>query len=169
MVQPSEFNLGDYVVYPSHGVAQIKKIEEQQVAGMEVKLYVLDFKDSKMTVSVPLSRAVKLGLRSLSSAEDISKALNTLRKKAKISRGMWSKRAQEYDSKINSGNIISLAEVVRDLHRGVENPERSYSERVIYENALHRFAGEIAAIEQIDPNQATKKVVDMLSAKKAAA
>ncbi len=167
MSSNTEFKLDDYVVYPTHGVGKIMGVEKQSIAGHELSLYVIFFEKDKMTLRVPVSRAKIAGLRSLSNDDDIKKAFVILKKKAKISRGMWSKRAQEYESKINSGNIAYIAEVVRDLHRNVDHPERSYSERVIYESALNRFAGEIAAIKKIDTNSAVQDVLEFL-VKKAA-
>ncbi|NDF11321.1 MAG: CarD family transcriptional regulator [Proteobacteria bacterium] len=149
----------DKVVYPTHGVGTVVGIEAQAIAGTEVKLVAVMFEKDKMTLRIPLIRAEQSGLRKLSSQSELDKVRSTLKGRAKTSRGMWSRRAKEYESKINSGNIVSLAEVVRDLHKNVDDPDRSYSERVIYENALNRLAGEFAAVENIDLIQATTKLV----------
>lgn len=162
-----EFGVGCYVVYPTHGVGRITGIEKQIIGGHELSLYVISFEKDKMTLRVPVTRAKVTGLRPVSSDGEIGVALDTLRKKAKVARGMWSKRAQEYESKINSGNIVYLAEVVRDLHKNVDHPERSYSERVIYENAFSRLVREIAAVEEIAPETATEKLIKVLSKKAA--
>lgn len=166
-INKEEFGVGSYVVYPTHGVGRITGIEKQSIGGHELSLYVIAFDKDKMILRVPVTRAKVTGLRPVSSDNEIDQALDTLRKKAKVARGMWSKRAQEYESKINSGNIVYLAEVVRDLHKNVDHPERSYSERVIYENAFNRLAREIAAVEEVDPQTATEKLIKVLSKKAA--
>jgi len=153
----SDFNLktGTKVVYPAHGVGEVNGIETQVIGGSEITAYVVVFEKDKMKLRIPVVRAESSGLRPLCSVNELDKVRSTLKGRARTSRGMWSRRAKEYESKINSGNIISLAEVVRDLHKNVDDPDRSYSERVIYENALHRLAGEISAVENIDILQAT--------------
>jgi CarD family transcriptional regulator len=158
----SVFKVSDKVVYPTHGVGLIRGLEGQEIGGQKVELLVVAFEKDKMTLRIPLTRAQESGLRKLSSNEDLDRVRKTLRSRAKISRGMWSRRAKEYESKINSGCIVSLAEVVRDLHKNVDDPDRSYSERVIYENALNRLVGEFAAIENIDHDQATKRVLNVI-------
>lgn len=162
MAERLEFNVGDNVVYPAHGVGSVTGIEKQVIAGFEVKLYVVSFTKEKMILRIPVNTAKKSGLRSLSNNDEVKGVLKTLKSKAKTSRGMWSRRAKEYESKINSGNIISIAEVVRDLHKNIDDPDRSYSERVIYESALERLAGEIAAVQKIDATQAANNVVKAL-------
>lgn len=163
MAKATEFKVDDFVVYPTHGVGRIVGIEKQKIGDHELNLYVIAFDKDKMILRVPVTRAAVTGLRHLSDGDDVEKAFGALKKKAKVARGMWSKRAQEYEAKINSGNIVYLAEVVRDLHRNVDHPERSYSERVIYESALNRFAGEIAAIEKINLDEAAKRVISFLA------
>jgi CarD family transcriptional regulator len=163
------FNIGDFVVYPTHGVGRITGMETQEIGEMEIQLFVIAFDKEKMTLRVPITRAKAAGLRHVSDMDQIKKAMSTLKGKAKISRGMWSRRAQEYEAKINSGNIISIAEVVRDLHKNVDQSERSYSERMIYESALGRLAGEVAASEAIDPKDASERLVKMLRAQHAKA
>lgn len=161
-----EFSVGDTVVYPSHGVGQITGEEVQEIAGHELKLYVIAFEKDKMILRVPMNRAVKAGLRQLSTTDEFKKAIVTLKGKAKIARGMWSKRAQEYETKINSGNVVAISEVLRDLHRNVDDPNRSYSERMIYESALERFTHEYAAAESIGLDLATQKVAELLETAK---
>lgn len=162
----SNFSIGDKVVYPSHGVGQIINEEIQSIAGTEVKMYVIDFMKDKMKLRVPVGRAGASGLRVLSNDNEMEKAVVILKGKSKPGRGMWSRRAQEYENKINSGNILSVAEVVRDLHKNVEDPERSYSERVIYESALSRLAGEFAAVNDVGMEEATNSIISILKSKK---
>jgi CarD family transcriptional regulator len=163
----AEFRIGGKVVYPAHGVGQIVDQETQQVAGVDLSVYVISFEKDKMTLRVPVKRAGASGLRVLSNDNDVQKAIQTLKGRAKPGRGMWSRRAQEYEGKINSGNIVSIAEVVRDLHKNVDDPDRSYSERVIYESALNRLAGEFAAVNQVDVTDATSKLITILKSRKA--
>jgi CarD family transcriptional regulator len=150
------------VVYPAHGVGQIISIEEQQIAGISLELFVISFEKDKMTLRVPTDKAVQIGMRSLSSPDVILKAMTTLKGKAKVKRAMWSRRAQEYEQKINSGDLIAIAEVVRDLHRNDDQREQSYSERQLYEAALERLTREVAAVDNGDEAAATKRVDDVL-------
>ena len=149
-----EFSVGDHVVYPAHGVGQVQGIETQEVAGLSLEVYVITFEHEKMTLRVPTGKARSSGLRSLAEGNVVSQALTTLKGRARVKRTMWSRRAQEYEAKINSGDLISIAEVVRDLHRAENQPEQSYSERQLYESALDRMAREVAAIERIDRDAA---------------
>ena len=149
-----EFSVGDHVVYPAHGVGEVKGVETQAVAGMSLEVYVITFDHEKMTLRVPTKKAVGSGLRPLAANDVVSQALTTLKGRARVKRTMWSRRAQEYEAKINSGDLISIAEVVRDLHRAENQPEQSYSERQLYESALDRMAREVAAIERIDRDAA---------------
>ncbi|MCC7266307.1 MAG: CarD family transcriptional regulator [Caulobacteraceae bacterium] len=149
-----EFSVGDHVVYPAHGVGQIQEVETQEVAGYSLEVYVITFEHEKMTLRVPTKKAVTSGLRPLAANDVVTKALTTLKGRARVKRTMWSRRAQEYEAKINSGDLISIAEVVRDLHRAENQPEQSYSERQLYESALDRMAREVAAIEKIDRDAA---------------
>ena len=164
--QPSgkkaSFTVGEYVVYPTHGVGKIMGHESEKIGDFELKVFVIAFEKDKMTLRVPVGRAEAAGLRSISSNDQISKALATLKGRAKIARGMWSRRAQEYEAKINSGNLVAIAEVVRDLHKNVDQSERSYSERMIYETALHRLSGEVAASERVDVKEAQDKLLVVL-------
>ena len=148
------FNVGQHVVYPAHGVGRVTAVETQNVAGMKLEVFVVAFEQDKLILRVPTNKAASSGMRSLASARVVGDALKTLGGKARIKRTMWSRRAQEYVAKINSGNLISIAEVVRDLHRAEDQPDQSYSERQLYESALDRMAREVAAIERIDRDAA---------------
>ena len=158
----SEFSPNEYVVYPAHGVGKIVSIEEQEIAGISLELFVISFEKDKMTSRVPTHKATEIGMRALSSPDVILKAMTTLKGKAKVKRAMWSRRAQEYEQKINSGDLIAIAEVVRDLHRNDDQREQSYSERQLYEAALERLTREVAAVEDGDEAAAVKKVDDVL-------
>ncbi len=152
-----EFRPNDFVVYPAHGVGKIISIEEQQIAGIQLELFVISFEKDKMTLRVPTHKAV-----------EITKALDTLKGKAKVKRAMWSRRAQEYEQKINSGDLLSIAEVVRDLHRADDQREQSYSERQLYEAALERLTREVAAVSGVDEAGAAKQVDSVLVGRVAA-
>ncbi|WP_036558414.1 CarD family transcriptional regulator [Actibacterium ureilyticum] len=158
----TEFRPNDYVVYPAHGVGQIVSIEEQEIAGIALELFVISFEKDKMTLRVPTNKAEEVGMRSLSSPDIVDKAMTTLKGKAKVKRAMWSRRAQEYEQKINSGDLISIAEVVRDLHRTDDQREQSYSERQLYEAALERLTREVAAVSGLDEVKAQQHVDDVL-------
>ncbi len=162
-----EFRPNDYVVYPAHGVGQIISIEEQEVAGFKLELFVISFEKDKMTLRVPTNKITESGLRSLSSPDVIDQAMKTLKGKAKVKRAMWSRRAQEYEQKINSGDLISIAEVVRDLHRTDDQREQSYSERQLYEAALDRLTREVAAVSGADEISAAKQVDEVLTSRAA--
>ncbi len=167
--QKALYKVGNYVVYPTHGVGKIMAEETQMIGEIELRMLVISFEKDKMTLRVPLSRASAAGLRPVSSVEQMKKVFLTLKSRSRTSRGMWSRRAQEYETKINSGNIHYIAEVVRDLHQNVDQSERSYSERMIYESALARLVGELAACEGTDYKTATDKLMKLLRAKVAAA
>jgi CarD family transcriptional regulator len=158
----SEFRPNEFVVYPAHGVGQIVSIEEQEIAGLKLELFVISFEKEKMTLRVPTNKAATVGMRSLSSPEIVTKALATLKGKARVKRAMWSRRAQEYEQKINSGDLLAIAEVVRDLHRSDDQREQSYSERQLYEAALERLTREVAAVAGGDEANAQKQVNDVL-------
>lgn len=158
-----EFRPNDFVVYPAHGVGKIISIEEQQIAGIQLELFVISFEKDKMTLRVPTHKAIDIGMRALSAPDVVTKALDTLKGKAKVKRAMWSRRAQEYEAKINSGDLVSIAEVTRDLFRPDDQPEQSYSERQIFEAASSRLAREIAAMEEIDEKAAQAKILDILN------
>lgn len=157
------FKLKEFVVYPAHGVGQIETVETMEVAGTKLELFIIAFEKDKMTLRVPTAKAISIGMRSLSSPDIVDNAMNTLRGKARIKRTMWSRRAQEYEAKINSGDLISIAEVVRDLYRGDGQPEQSYSERQLYEAALDRMAREVAAVGQIEEEAAVRQLETVLT------
>ena len=157
-----DFRPNEYVVYPAHGVGQIVSIEEQEVAGLTLELFVISFEKDKMTLRVPTHKASSVGMRSLSSPDIVGKAMETLKGRARVKRAMWSRRAQEYEQKINSGDLISIAEVVRDLHRNDDQREQSYSERQLYEAALERLTREVAAASGGDEVQAARQVDEVL-------
>jgi len=154
MLSSELFKVGDQVVYPAHGVGEIIGEEIQLVAGMELRVFIISLPKDKVTLRIPVKRAKHVGLRPLCTADKFIKVFNLLQMKSRTSKGMWGKRAQEYEIKINSGDIDSLAEVARDLHKNSDDPERSYSERIIYESALNRLAGEYAAVKGIELNTA---------------
>ena len=162
-----EFRPNDFVVYPAHGVGRIVSIEEREIAGMQLELFVVSFEKDKMTLRVPTDKAVQVGMRSLSTPDIVTKALATLRGKARVKRAMWSRRAQEYEQKINSGDLLAIAEVVRDLHRSDDQREQSYSERQLYEAALERLTREVAAVSGLDEALAQKQVDEVLVARAA--
>lgn len=159
----SEFRPNDFVVYPAHGVGRIISIDEQEVAGIRLEMFVISFEKDKMTLRVPISKAATVGMRPLSSADIVGKAMETLKGRARIKRAMWSRRAQEYEQKINSGDLISIAEVVRDLHRSDDQREQSYSERQLYEAALDRLAREISAVQRITDTESVKEIEGALA------
>jgi CarD family transcriptional regulator len=161
------FNVGERVVYPSHGVGEIMNIETQTVGGMELQVYVISFPQDKMVLRVPVTRAAISGLRALSDKSDINKIYETIQDKPRQGNRMWSRRAQEYEGKINSGNIVAVAEVVRDLYKNVDN-DRSYSERTIYESAINRLSSELSILEGITQEEAVLKLVEALRDKVAA-
>ncbi|WP_292286535.1 CarD family transcriptional regulator [Marivita sp.] len=165
----SEFRPNEYVVYPAHGVGQIVSIEDQEIAGIKLELFVISFEKDKMTLRVPVHKATEIGMRSLSSPDVVSQAMKTLKGKAKVKKAMWSRRAQEYEQKINSGDLIAIAEVVRDLHRADDQREQSYSERQLYEAALERLTREIAATSGGDELAAAKQVDEVLTSRAPAA
>ncbi len=157
------FKTGEHVVYPAHGVGQIVAIEEQEVAGFKLELFVVSFSKDKMTLRVPTAKAATVGMRKLADEPTVAKALETLTGRARVKRTMWSRRAQEYEAKINSGDIIAISEVVRDLHRSEAQPEQSYSERQLYEAALDRMVREIAAVDDVTDTEALKKIEGQLA------
>ena len=158
----NEFNAEDYIVYPTHGVGKIKSIETDKIAGQEMEMFVISFEKDKMTLRIPTNKASSTGLRSISSPDEVQKAMETLKGKARIKRAMWSRRAQEYDQKINSGDLISISEVVRDLHRNDEQREQSYSERQLYEAALERLSREVAVVDGTEEKVALNKIDNVL-------
>jgi CarD family transcriptional regulator len=157
------FSAGDFVVYPAHGVGEVTNVESQTIAGQKIELFVINFERDRMTLRVPVGKVENSGLRKLSTRKVMDTALTTLKGRARVKRAMWSRRAQEYEAKINSGDPVSIAEVVRDLHRGESQPEQSYSERQIYERAMERLTHEVAAVEKIKPEAATAKLERLLN------
>jgi len=157
-----DFRAGDFVVYPTHGVGQVQGIEDVPIAGQTLKVITVTFEENRMTLKVPMAKAASSGLRKLASEKVMGEAMETLRGRARIKRTMWSRRAQEYEQKINSGDPIAIAEVVRDLHRNAGQPDQSFSERQIYELALERLAAEVGALDRTDKAVATQKLLDHL-------
>ena len=157
------FKTNEFVVYPAHGVGRIVGIEEQEIAGMSLELFVITFDKEKLTLRVPTGKLASVGMRKLAEEPIVKRAMETLKGRARVKRQMWSRRAQEYVAKINSGDLISIAEVVRDLYRSEAQPEQSYSERQLYEDALERMARELAAVERMDERGAVQRIVEILS------
>ena len=162
-----DFQTEEYIVYPAHGVGQIVSIDKHEVAGIELEMFVISFEKDKMTLRIPIEKASAIGLRSVSSPDLILKAMETLKGRARVKRAMWSRRAQEYEQKINSGDLIAIAEVVRDLHRNDEQREQSYSERQLYEAALERLTRELAVVDGVEESAAQAKVDQVLEARAA--
>ena len=164
MAAKQKFKKNDWVVYPTHGVGRVTGIEKQEIEQESIPLIVISFEHDRMTLRVPVTKAEGSGLRELSSKDEMKSALKILKGRSRVRRTMWSRRAQEYEAKINSGNPDSIAEVVRDLHRSDGQPEQSYSERQIYQAALERLSRELAAVESIDEDEATEKLEQILQA-----
>ncbi|MGE0855605.1 MAG: CarD family transcriptional regulator [Hyphomicrobiaceae bacterium] len=157
------FKMNEFVVYPAHGVGRIVGIEEQEIAGISLELFVITFEKEKLTLRVPTGKLEAVGMRKLAEENIVRKAMETLKGRARVKRTMWSRRAQEYVAKINSGDLVSIAEVVRDLYRSEAQPEQSYSERQLYEDALDRMAREIAAVEKLDERGAVQRITEVLA------
>lgn len=153
---------GDYVVYPTHGVGRVRGIEQQEIAGCNLKLIVIHFEQERMTLRLPLAKAKSSGLRPVCSRTQMDMALKKLQGKSRVRKTMWSRRAQEYEAKINSGDPVSIAEVVRDLHKNANQADQSYSERQIYQSAMDRLVRELAALEKINENQALEKLESLI-------
>jgi CarD family transcriptional regulator len=163
LTQRQGFKTNEFVVYPAHGVGQILAIEEQEIAGARLELFVINFMKDKMTLRVPTAKVANVGMRKLSEPVLVKKALETLKGRARVKRTMWSRRAQEYEAKINSGDIVAIAEVVRDLYRSESQPEQSYSERQLYEAALDRLSREIAVVQHVTETEAVKEIEGQLA------
>jgi CarD family transcriptional regulator len=163
LTQRQGFKTNEFVVYPAHGVGQILAIEEQEIAGARLELFVINFMKDKMTLRVPTAKVANVGMRKLSEPALVKKALETLKGRARVKRTMWSRRAQEYEAKINSGDIVAIAEVVRDLYRSESQPEQSYSERQLYEAALDRLSREIAVVQHVTETEAVKEIEGQLA------
>jgi CarD family transcriptional regulator len=162
-VQRLGFKTGEYIVYPAHGVGLITAIEEQEVAGLTLELFVISFEQDKLTLRVPVSKIKSVGMRKLAEEPTVKKALETVTGRARIKRTMWSRRAQEYEAKINSGDLIAISEVVRDLYRSEEQPEQSYSERQLFEQAMDRMSREIAAVNKLTLTEAVQLIEKQLA------
>ena len=156
------FSKGDYVVYPTHGVGKVTGIKRQTIAGFDLQLFVIVFDSDKMTLRVPVNKTAESGLRKISSRDKMRTVVATLKGRARSRRTMWSRRAQEYGAKINSGDPVAVAEVVRDLYRSPSQPEQSYSERQMYESALDRLVHEYALVQKLDVEAATAKIEEIL-------
>ncbi|WP_081851330.1 CarD family transcriptional regulator [Bradyrhizobium sp. URHD0069] len=163
LTQRQGFKTNEFVVYPAHGVGQILAIEDQEIAGAKLELFVISFMKDKMTLRVPTAKVANVGMRKLSEPALVKRALETLKGRARVKRTMWSRRAQEYEAKINSGDIVAIAEVVRDLYRSESQPEQSYSERQLYEAALDRLSREIAVVQHVTETEAVKEVEGQLA------
>ena len=163
VTQRQGFKANEFVVYPAHGVGQILAIEEQEIAGAKLELFVINFMKDKMTLRVPTAKVANVGMRKLSEPALVKKALETLKGRARVKRTMWSRRAQEYEAKINSGDLVSISEVVRDLYRSESQPEQSYSERQLYEAALDRLSREIAVVQHSTETEAVKEIEAQLA------
>jgi CarD family transcriptional regulator len=160
--KPEKFAEGDYVVYPTHGVGKVERIAVEEIAGHKLELIHITFEENRMTLRVPVAKARSAGLRKLATRKLFDDALAVLKGRARIKRTMWSRRAQEYEAKINSGDPLAIAEVVRDLHRNSGQPDQSFSERQIYEAAMDRLAAELAALDRTDKITAATKLNDFL-------
>ena len=158
-----QYSIGDFIVYPSHGVGEVTTIQKFEIADEKLEMYNVVFDKEKMTLKIPTIKAKEIGIRKVSSRNEMKKSLEILKSKAKIRRTMWSRRAQEYEAKINSGILIELTEVVRDLFRNSSQPEQSYSERQLYESARDRLAREVAVVEKIDDEKAVEKIETILN------
>ncbi|MBF0679145.1 MAG: CarD family transcriptional regulator [Devosia sp.] len=157
------FKTGEYVVYPSHGVGLIVAIEEQEVAGLVLELFVISFEQDKLTLRVPVAKIKSVGMRKLAEEDEVNKALETVTGRARVKRTMWSRRAQEYEAKINSGDLIAISEVVRDLYRSDDQPEQSYSERQLFEQAMDRMSREISSVNKVTLTEAVQLIEKQLA------
>jgi CarD family transcriptional regulator len=162
MAKAENFVEGAHVVYPTHGVGRVERIATEEIAGHKLELIHITFEENRMTLRVPVTKARTAGLRKLATRKMFDEAMTVLRGRARIKRTMWSRRAQEYEAKINSGDPLAIAEVVRDLHRNAGQPDQSFSERQIYEAAMDRLAAELGALDGIDKAAASQKLVDFL-------
>ena len=162
-VQRQGFRTNESIVYPAHGVGRIVDIEVQEIAGMTLELFVISFEKDKMTLRVPVAKAGNVGMRKLADEDTVARAIETVKGRARVKRTMWSRRAQEYEAKINSGDLIAVAEVVRDLYRSESQPEPSYSERQLYEAAIDRVIREISAVNRVTETEAMKLIEQSLA------
>ncbi len=157
-VQRLGFKTGEYIVYPAHGVGLITSIEEQDIAGLTLELFVISFEQDKLTLRVPVAKIKSVGMRKLAEEDEVTKALETVTGRARVKRTMWSRRAQEYEAKINSGDLIAISEVVRDLFRADDQPEQSYSERQLFEQAMDRMSREVSSVNRISLTEAVQLI-----------
>ena len=162
-VQRLGFKTGEYIVYPAHGVGMITSIDEQEVAGLKLELFVISFEQDKLTLRVPTAKIKSVGMRKLAEEPVVKKALETVTGRARVKRTMWSRRAQEYEAKINSGDLIAISEVVRDLYRSEDQPEQSYSERQLFEQAMDRMSREIGAVNKLTLTEAVQLIEKQLA------
>lgn len=163
------FKANQFIVYPAHGVGKVLGIEKEVIAGFDIEVYVVSFEQEKMILRVPIAKAGYSGMRPLSNENILKDSFTTLKGRARIKRTMWSRRAQEYEGKINSGDLILVSEVVRDLHRTDAQPEQSYSERQLYESAIDRMVREVAAIKKSTRDVAMEEILETLNAARAKA
>jgi len=165
----NSFKKGDHVSYPAHGVGKIEGIETATIAGMDIKLYVIGFEKDRMRLKLPMMKAETSGLRKIAAGDQMDEVIKTLKGRSRIRRTMWSRRAQEYETKINSGNPVLIAEVLRDLKRNSDDTEQSYSERQIYQSALERLAREVAVVQKVSEEKASEHLESVMGKKKAKA
>ncbi len=158
-IQRAGFKTGEFVVYPAHGVGQITAIEEQEISGLSLELFVINFEQDKLTLRVPVAKVKSVGMRKLAAADAVARALKTVTGRARVKRTMWSRRAQEYEAKINSGDLDYISEVVRDLFRSEDQPEQSYSERQLFEQAMERMSREISVVRKISLTEAEEVIL----------
>ncbi|CAK7192897.1 RNA polymerase-binding transcription factor CarD [Commensalibacter sp. Nvir] len=156
------FQEGDAIVYAAHGVGRVDKIGTEEVAGMKLEMILVSFPDNQMTLRIPLSKAKKAGLRKIASKEIVSKALTTIKGKPQSGKGMWARRAVVFQEKINSGDLIQIAEVLRDLRRNVDSLEGSFSERKLFEAAQERYVAEVAVLEAKDSSTVLSELTEAM-------
>lgn len=162
-VQRAGFKTGEFIVYPAHGVGQITAIEEQEIADLKLELFVINFEQDKLTLRVPVAKVDSVGMRKLATDEAVNRSLKTVTGRARVKRTMWSRRAQEYEAKINSGDLAYISEVVRDLYRSEDQPEQSYSERQLFEQAMDRMSREIGSVRKLTLTEAEQLIIKHLA------
>lgn len=162
-MQRAGFKTGEHIVYPAHGVGQIVAIEEQEIADLKLELFVINFEQDKLTLRVPITKVDSVGMRKLATDESVNKSLKTVTGRARVKRTMWSRRAQEYEAKINSGDLAYISEVVRDLYRSEDQPEQSYSERQLFEQAMDRMSREISVVRKLTLTEAEQLILKHLA------
>lgn len=162
-MQRAGFKTGEFIVYPAHGVGQITAIEEQEIADLKLELFVINFEQDKLTLRVPVAKVDSVGMRKLATDEAVNRSLKTVTGRARVKRTMWSRRAQEYEAKINSGDLAYISEVVRDLYRSEDQPEQSYSERQLFEQAMDRMSREIGSVRKLTLTEAEQLILKHLA------